>query len=713
MSDTFGRHDGAPVRVSEEEEDRQREEKALAWLKAILRQEAKMITADSLERALNDAPEEEVADLLWQKVADLMRDVYYPGQTGQVKGSQDAVQVYLALVEASIGMTSHEFKVVEHFHHELVHHFSQLAMLKPKNQQDEDIIYWLQLAKQKFEAAQSAFVMAKESAVANETYEDEGEKMVENKRELSPQERMEIEELESSLSDLLNSEDSNEKLDQVLPALRAKGREATILSELQEQVGYTERLQHDKLEEYDQEMVRYTHENVRKQLAVIESLPEMTAAENELVEKLRALIALKLPVLERQVAWFDQDPASIKEHKIDLLRKDLDDALYDPIGSDFATFKEAIMGLHELGGGEKVLYLLESEIEYGTDLYSELTDKDQLVFFLKKADLLHDWLGRIDDVISVQEEVLVQKLDRLLLLKAENTKWLLAKIEKIEAPGLVAEQEKLLGLLKRHGEKLEVKPVEKKEKGVDVEQLRGRLYLFLAQADAEGLRKTVKALNKMGMQSVVMSELESVKARSLSGYSDYSSSKLQALRSITEELTESQNDFVDNWAEESKEHEVIEAKRREEYEVARVKRLREAPDSDRSLESWINYESKLAAKNEQQIVPAVETQLVPIVEPEMKVIVRERKAIVKDDLVNGLKRGDFGVLREDLEKDYGARWFDDQELKQAAQDYIDKQWPIAIAKKLENPKSKMLGTLEGFVVAFELKVPVIKKSRKK
>lgn len=73
-----------------------------------------------------------------------------------------------------------------------------------------------------------------------------------------------------------------------------------------------------------------------------------------------------------------------------------------------------------------------------------------------------------------------------------------------------------------------------------------------------------------------------------------------------------------------------------------------------------------------------------------------------------LAAGEFAFVRPILENTFGKRWFDDVELKRAAQEGIEKQWNVAQER---NPK--LLPTLERFIDDFELETPKIKKAKKK
>ncbi len=77
-------------------------------------------------------------------------------------------------------------------------------------------------------------------------------------------------------------------------------------------------------------------------------------------------------------------------------------------------------------------------------------------------------------------------------------------------------------------------------------------------------------------------------------------------------------------------------------------------------------------------------------------------------LIQRLTLGEFGYARPLLEKEFGKCWFDDQELKQAAQEGIERQWKIAQERNL-----KLLPTLEFFIREFELETPKVEKKKAK
>lgn len=125
------------------------------------------------------------------------------------------------------------------------------------------------------------------------------------------------------------------------------------------------------------------------------------------------------------------------------------------------------------------------------------------------------------------------------------------KLETGERVELTAEQNKLLGLLKRHERKLEVN-AERGEQVIneeETEKLKGRLYLYLSQADAAGLGKTISALNKMGRGDLVSEEIAR-RRKLVNQYDGWKVNRqLAALRLLTTELTFEQMNEVDKWDE--------------------------------------------------------------------------------------------------------------------------------------------------------------------
>jgi hypothetical protein len=816
----FSQQDRPPVPAHYEEvEERERAEKAVAWLKAILRQtNENMVTVESLEKALKNVPEEEVCDILNKKVRMLISQLYiFDGGEERVKHNEAAVQVYLAFVDASSAMTPREFSSVEYLHHELAYCFSQLAMIKPQNAGGALTLAHLENLKRKFEAAAKDFAAAEEfmatkvevEAVENAGLAEEHGRLLgllkghENKleaKELTVNEVEQIEELQGSLSDILLGEEPIAKLNEVLRQLRELGQDVAILEVLGWMVRGVEVVNHEQLETYDQEQVRYYTESLQKQLVIVERLTGLMPAEEVLVASWKRMLELKLPALEEKISFFDHDPASIVENKVNNFTRELDDCLHEPMKSSFEAFQEAVIGLHDSSAGEKVLEFLKSEIEYGTDLLSEHDDLEYIEKFLEKSYILHNWLEESESFLTPVEKILVEKLKTALLIKAENARELLAKMDGSAEKELSVEHEKLLGLLKRHEGGLEKKLASEEVREsieAEVQKLQGRLYLYMAHVDAVGVGKAIAALNKLGKSDLVISELRKIKTKNTYSH-EQSHSQVAALHALGDVLNNEQMDFVDSWdeglrlAEEkikagSTAAELDEMRLQKEKDIRRMSgkfqsaligdggehvgyasswllslhqfgaqeealrllnnevvwRLDKAQEYAMTgeleeIDDWLKHRQHLLEvfkvidsivtnderasitlyqKKSVERVAQLEARREFLLQPEKKLLKAAVKVLpakadtgavvmTREQLVGRLSVGDFGYLKPVLEKEYGKRWFEDSELKEAAQISIDKQW---------NTKPLMRPVLARFIKEFELKTPVepkpVRKSR--
>ncbi len=566
MSDFSDRGHDQPVFVDDEEKnERLAAEKALAWLKAILRQtDARMITAESLERALTDAPEAEVADILQQKVTDLMLEVYYSsGNTGQVKGSEDAVQIYLAFLDASTAMTPHEFSAVERLHHELKHHFSQLAMLKPRNKEDEAIIHHLEWVKNKFEAAAGDFAEAKEFVAASvkgdlvgdikERMAHEADEIAEG-RELSLNEQISVDRLRSSLDSVFFATEPDEKEanpESLIKDLHDLGQHKEVIEVISAVNVYVRDFLALPLEDQSYRDVRYFYKLMLNDLVVLSTIYKvLKSEEREVANSLKAIIEEKMPEVEKLVAQFAADKEIQLEDKVDKYKDDFDNCIFNPSEEAIKVFKPAIEGLQNLQREDVVLELLQDQISEAKMFFDKTYDLEWLQKWLEKSHARLELLDSLGDIkISEEEAQLLEELRRCWIEKMQDTQKLIERIiaedenqveeamklkkaqgsllgtlgkhagrlEAGEKAELTAEQGKLLGLLRRHEDKIEMSEVPEQINLSEAEalKLQGRLFLFVLQKNVGELQKTVDLLRIGKRSDLVLQEISEERGRAI------------------------------------------------------------------------------------------------------------------------------------------------------------------------------------------------------
>ncbi len=752
MSDSAkGSHDGAPRLVSDDEEDEKvAAEKAVAWLKAILRQtDARMITAESLERALQDAPEAEVYNILQNKVRMLVANLgNFESGAERVKNVDEAIDVYLAFVEASTAMTPQEFKAVEYLHHELIHYFAQLEMYKPKNGLDDLTYTHITWVKRKFTDAQPDFASAKENVAENDeinAIEMMGGKQEEvESRQLTEEEAEQVELYKRDLGHAFRGQPIMEgemTIEEMMVELKKMGQEQIILQKLQDEVEELGSLWTGELVDQTHHDVRYWHECLVRQEATFKALTHLSSEEKVVIDSWIKKATEVKAALEERMAVFAADPEIQLMDKMDELTSAVDKALYEPETSSLAELVKGIQGLHEMGREDIVVNFFKDDIEdLGYSVYKDSTVEEQKKW-LQRAVILKSWLPSLREIATPDELVTLGKYERALLLKEERVQQMLIETEgKLIGKESVEEAHgQLLGVLGKHAERLEKDelttehenklaknqaPNEAFVREEEVQKLEGRLYLYLAQVgipsvgDVIGLGKTIRALNALGRGDVVMAEIIRRRKQDYSYFPERSAEQLKALHLLAAELTPEQLDEVDKWDEIIKEA-VEKAKqpyKSTEKELEEHRKEQERVKNE-MLDKWAKalydenalvYKGQLEAKHD-KLLGIVKNPKKPIVKTlenkEKELSEEERREIVKTQL----NLGSFGYAEQLMAKWWPdkERWFTDPELRQAAQEGIQKQW---------KEKPLMRPILEKFIKKFGLYTPVepkvVKKSKK-